>query len=68
MSEQLMLTWIERVLKPYVALAPTGMMPLMFLDSYQVLKMAATSVWRLLSSLQVAQASCNLSTLAITSH
>ena len=34
-----MLLWIEKVLAPYIAGAPTGVVPLLFLASYQVLKM-----------------------------
>ena len=41
MSEPMMLLWIEKVIKPYVATAPTGIVPLLFLDSYQVYKMAS---------------------------
>ena len=41
MSEPMMLLWIEKILKPYITMAPTGIvLPLLFLDSYQVHKMA----------------------------
>ena len=43
MSEPLMLLWIDKVLAPYVAGAPTGVVPLLFLDSYQVHKMASVN-------------------------
>ena len=44
MSERYMLLWVEKILKPYVAAAPAGVMPLLFLDSYQVHKMAPVNV------------------------
>ena len=36
MSKPLLFLWIEKVLAPYVAGAPTGVVPLLFLESYQV--------------------------------
>jgi hypothetical protein len=40
MSQPLMLLWIKKVLiTPYIVGAPTGVVPLLFLDSYQVHKM-----------------------------
>ncbi len=36
MSEGLMLKWVEQTLAPYVATAPIGIIPLLFLDSYSV--------------------------------
>jgi hypothetical protein len=41
MSGPMMLLWIEKVLKPYINMAPTGIFPLLFLDSYQVHKMSS---------------------------
>jgi hypothetical protein len=38
-----MLMWIEKVLKPYVATTPTGIVPFLFLDSYQVNIMASVN-------------------------
>jgi hypothetical protein len=35
MDEQCMLQWVEKVLKPYVDKAPSGIVSLLFLDSYQ---------------------------------
>ena len=43
MSERYMLLWVEKILKPYIATAPAGVMPLLFLDSYQVHKMASVN-------------------------
>ena len=34
MDEQVMLLWVEKVLKPYVESAPEGIVPLLRLDSY----------------------------------
>ncbi len=36
MSEPLMLMWIHECLAPYVATAPEGIIPLLFLDSFGV--------------------------------
>ena len=36
MSESLMLMWVEQSLAPYVATAPDGIVPLLFLDSFSV--------------------------------
>ena len=41
MSERMMLLWVETVLKPYVATAPPGITPLLFLDSFKVHMMAS---------------------------
>ena len=38
-----MLLWVEKILKPYVATAPAGVMHLLFLDSYQVHKMVSVN-------------------------
>ena len=43
MSENLMLMWVEKVLKPYVATAPPGITPLLFLDSFGVHKMGSVN-------------------------
>ena len=43
MSESLMLMWIQQSLAPYVALAPDGIIPLLFLDSYGVHKMGSVN-------------------------
>lgn len=39
--EDIMLDWVEMVLKPYVAHAPPGIIPILFLDSFQVHKMGS---------------------------
>ena len=51
MSENLMMMWIEKSLAPYVAQAPDGVIPLLFLDSFGVHKMG--SVNRAISDLGV---------------
>ena len=40
-SEDIMLEWIEDVLKPYVANVPPGIVPILFLDSFTVHKMGS---------------------------
>jgi DDE superfamily endonuclease len=35
MDESIMLKWVDTVLKPYVATAPVGVEPILFLDSYR---------------------------------
>jgi len=35
MDETVMLTWVDEILAPYVANAPEGIVPLLFLDSYR---------------------------------
>jgi hypothetical protein len=35
-DEVTMLDWVEKVLKPYVATAPVGIIPILFLDSFKV--------------------------------
>ena len=35
MDESIMLQWVDSVLQPYVATAPPGIVPLLFLDSYK---------------------------------
>ncbi len=40
-SEDIMLEWIEDVLKPYVANIPPGIVPILFLDSFTVHKMGS---------------------------
>jgi hypothetical protein len=39
LNEQIMLDWIEHVLAPYVAMAPPGIIPILFLDQFRVHKM-----------------------------
>jgi hypothetical protein len=34
MDEEVMITWINEVLKPYIANAPKDIIPLLILDSY----------------------------------
>ena len=41
MDEQVMLLWVEKVLKPYVESAPEGIVPLLLLDSYHYHVMAS---------------------------
>ena len=43
MSEKMMLYWVEKVVKPYVATAPPGIVPLLFLDSFSVHGMASVN-------------------------
>lgn len=43
MSESLMMMWIQKILKPYVDMAPEGIIPLLFLDSYGVHKMGSVN-------------------------
>ncbi len=35
-DENTMLDWVDKVLKPYVATAPGGIIPILFLDSFKV--------------------------------
>ncbi len=35
-DENTMLDWVDEVLKPYVAMAPVGIIPILFLDSFKV--------------------------------
>ena len=41
MDERCMLLWVDLCLKPHVATIPTGIIPIMFLDSYQCHMMAS---------------------------
>jgi hypothetical protein len=41
MDEEVMLLWVEQVLGPYVATAPDGVVPILFLDSYRCHMMAS---------------------------
>ena len=41
MSKDLIIMWVEKCLTPYVATAPDGIIPLLFLDSYSVHKMGS---------------------------
>ena len=41
MDEQVMLLWVEKVLKPYIESAPEGIVPLLLLDSYHCHVMAS---------------------------
>ena len=41
MDEQVMLMWVEKVLKPYIKSAPEGIIPLLLLDSYHCHVMAS---------------------------
>jgi hypothetical protein len=43
MSEDLMMMWIEQCLAPYVMMAPDGIIPLLFLDSYCVHRMGSVN-------------------------
>jgi hypothetical protein len=40
-NEQIMLDWIEHVLAPYIATAPPGIIPILFLDQFRVHKMGS---------------------------
>jgi hypothetical protein len=42
MDERVMHFWIDEVLKPYIAAAPPGIVPLLFLDSYRCHMMKST--------------------------
>ena len=35
MDKQVMLQWVEQILKPYVDTAPEDVVPILFLDSYR---------------------------------
>ena len=41
MDEQVMLQWMEQILKPYVHTAPEDVVPILFLDSYRCHIMAS---------------------------
>ena len=41
MDERVMLMWISKVLEPYIAMAPEGIVPILFLDSYRCHMMAS---------------------------
>jgi hypothetical protein len=41
-NKQIMLNWIEHVLAPFVAMAPPGIIPILFLDQFRVHKMGLT--------------------------
>ena len=41
MDEQVMLQWVEQILKPYVDTAPEDVVPILFLDSYRCHIMAS---------------------------
>ena len=41
MNEQVMLQWVEQILKPYVNTAPEDVVPILFLDSYRCHIMAS---------------------------
>jgi hypothetical protein len=40
MDEEMMFVWVEKVLKPYVATCPDGIVPLLFMDSFRCHMMA----------------------------
>ena len=40
MDEKVMLMWVETILKPYMMIAPYGIVSILFLDSYQCHMMA----------------------------
>jgi hypothetical protein len=41
MDEEFMLPWVGQVLGPFVATAPNGVIPILFLDSYRCHMMAS---------------------------
>ena len=41
MDEQVMLQWVEQILKPYIDTAPEDVVPILFLDSYRCHIMAS---------------------------
>lgn len=41
MDEKVMLMWVQKVLKPYIATAPEDIVPILFLDSYRCHMMAS---------------------------
>ena len=41
MDEEVMLQWVDKILKPYVEIAPPGIVPLLFLDKYKCHMMAS---------------------------
>jgi hypothetical protein len=38
-NEQIMLDWIKHILAPYIATAPLGIIPILFLDQFRIHKM-----------------------------
>jgi hypothetical protein len=69
-----MLDWVDYVLKPYVATAPVGIIPILFLDSFKVhlLGSVANAIQGLGVELEIippaAPVSCSQSTSELTSH
>jgi hypothetical protein len=48
MDERVMLAWVDEVLKPYVAIAPEHVIPILILDSYSCHMMASVvTKWEL---------------------
>ncbi|KAI2509922.1 Pogo transposable element with KRAB domain [Fragilaria crotonensis] len=41
MDEEVMMMWVSKVLQPYIATAPEGIVPILFLDSYRCHMMAS---------------------------
>jgi hypothetical protein len=40
-NEQIMLDWVEHVLTPYIAMAPSGIIPILLLDQFKVHRMGS---------------------------
>jgi hypothetical protein len=43
MDEEAMIVWVDRVLQPHIETAPSGVMPIIFLDSYRCHMMASVT-------------------------
>ena len=73
-DEATMLDWVDEVLKPYVATAPVGIIPILFLDSFKVhlLGSIADAIQGLGVKLEIIPpgciSSCSQSTSELTSH
>ena len=66
-TEDIMLEWVQEVLAPYVATAPPGIVPLLYLDSFRVHMMGSVVDPSTSSSHQDALDLFNPSTWVITS-
>ena len=69
MDEQVMLMWVEKVLKPYIESAPEGIVPLLLLDSYccHVMASVVNEIQELEVEVEHIPGGC-MYLLALTSH
>jgi hypothetical protein len=73
-NKQIMLDWVEHVLAPYIAMAPSGIIPILLLDQFKVHKMGliVNAIQALGVQVKFIPAGCtglsSWSTLATTSH